>query len=269
MFIVALIVFATISTYNIFTFKNKQIKAARQYMREFKTAKAIEILNNLKTKYKDKDRDLDSLYFYALVRAKKFDLAERQLKQIDYVSNNFKDSFIEIIDILNTYYKTNLMTEFIRKCKNMNLSEDFFIKLSKSSHSFDAEMKILIQGLEYLRNYSTDKKSPPKKLMEYIFDRYIEMSKILMGRKDFVSATNRMAKLKDLKVMEDDKDKQEFYIVLGEIYEKSKNPQQAKENYELAKAAGSKKAEDLIAALEKKPLPVAAKSAETPSDNPQ
>lgn len=245
-FLAILLLLATISTYNVFTFKHRQINRACQLMKEYKTAKAIEILDKLKSKYKNKDKDLDSLYFYALIKAKKFDQAERQIKNIDEISERFKDNFVEIIDLLSTYYKTNLMTEFIRKSKNMNFTEDFFIKLSANSRSFEAESKILVQGLSYLR---ASNKNKAEKLEKYIFDRYIEIAKIAMSHEDFVLATSYMTKLKELKVILNEKDQQDFFLTLGDIYKKSKNPDLARENYQMAAQAGSKKAEKLVNTL--------------------
>lgn len=259
-----LIVLASCFTYHFFTYKQSQITKAKGYLAEHKVAMALQILNQAKSKIKNKDLNIEMLILYGLVKAKRFKEASAQLKNIDHIPQNYNKQFKEIIDILSINEEPKLIADLISKSYKIKFNEDYFINLSGQRNSLEAEMQILEEGLLYLRDRVERRKARKKKykkdigtrkLEDYILKRCIENSNVYIGSKDYKQALVYLEKAKKLKVLNHSTLKDDYYFNLAVVHKNLGNITQAWDSMQISAKLGNSRAKSMLKALNENYVP--------------
>jgi hypothetical protein len=262
--ILVLIVLASALSYHFFTFKHTQIAKAKSFLAEHKVALALDILEKTRSKIKKKDLNLEMLTLYALVKSKRFTEAEIQIENVDHVPKNYNKEFKEIIDILSINEEPKLIAKLIAKSHKIKFDEDYFIELSKQRSSLEAEMRILEEGLTYIREKLENHKSARKKinkeqatrkLEDYILKRCVEDSNYYIGCQDYKTSLFYLEKAKKLKVINDSTLKDDYYFNLALTHKNLGNITQAWDNMQIAAKLGSSRAKFMIRSLNEKYKP--------------
>jgi tetratricopeptide (TPR) repeat protein len=245
-----------VALYDGLTYKANNIKQAEQLLKEFKIAKAQEILEQTKKRIKKKDAEVDSLMFYSLVKAAKYDDATKFIdKELESVPQSFGLKFIELIDILNANDRSALILKLIDKSQSLKLDQDFFINASQRRNDVSQEFSILETGLKYLRSsrYKKNKKEalPSDKLEDYILRRCIEVSNIFIGSKNNQIALDYLIKAQTLSVLNNASMKDDYYLNLALAYKEKGDTDKAWDNMQMAAKLGNDKAKDMLKKLDK------------------
>jgi hypothetical protein len=257
----ALILLASAFSYHFFTFKHTQISKAKAFLAEHKVAMALDILEKTRAKIKKKDLNLEMLMLYALIKSKRFSEAELQIENVEYVPKSYNEQFKEIIDILSVNQEPRLIAKLIAKSHKIKFDEDYFIDLSKQRTSLEAEMKILEEGLLYIREKQKNHKSSKnknyrqlatQKIEDYILKRCIEDSNYYIGCQDYKTSLFYLEKAKKLKVINASTLKDDYYFNLALTHKNLGNITQAWDNMQIAAKLGSSRAKSMIKALNEK-----------------
>ena len=256
--VLILLLAGSVALYDGLTFKANNLKEAEQLLKEFKIAKAQEILEKVKLRIKKKDKEVDSLMFYSLVKAGKYNEAEKFIdKELESVPQNFGLKFIELIDLLNVNDRSTLIVKLIDKSESLKLNQDFFINASQRRNDVTQEFSILETGLKYLRSlqYKQNQKSKEElatdRLEDYILRRCIEVSNIFIGSKNIKIALDYLNKAQVLKVLGNSSLKDDYYLNLALVYKEMGETDKAWDNMQLAAKLGNDKAKDLLKSLNK------------------
>lgn len=261
-----LVLLASYFFYNFLTFKSNQINTAQRLLSEYKVSKALQILNNLKSKLSGKDIHVEFLTLYALVKAKKFKDAEEQLNELERISKKYKDKVSELVEVLDVNDQIKLINKLIAKSPALRFSEDYFIELSAQRNSLDAEMQVLQNGLKYLRDLKYKDKQIKKrnknkeevatrKIENYTLKRCIENSNIFMGTKQYKTAMAYLNKAKNLNIVENSTYKDDYYYNLALVYKNQGEFALAWDNMKLSAKLGNERAKSMITALNKRYRP--------------
>jgi len=262
--VLGLIVLASALSYHFFTFKHSQISKAKAFLAEHKVAMALEILETTREKIKKKDLNLEMLMLYALVKSKRFSEADLQIENLDHVPKNYYNEFREIIDILSINEEPKLIAKLIAKSHKIKFDEDYFIELSKQRSSLEAEMRILEEGLIYIREKlenhksarkKTNKELATRKLEDYILKRCVEDSNYYIGCQDYKTSLFYLEKAKKLKVINNSTLKDDYYFNLALTHKNLGNITQAWDNMQIAAKLGSSRAKFMIRSLNEKYKP--------------
>jgi hypothetical protein len=262
--ILGLIVLASALSYHFFTFKHSQIAKAKAFLAEHKVAMALDILEQTRAKIKKKDLNLEMLMLYALVKSKRFTEADLQIENVEHVPKNYNKEFKEIIDILSINEEPKLIAKLIAKSHKIKFDEDYFIELSKQRNSLEAEMRILEEGLVYIREKLENHKSARKKinkelatrkLEDYILKRCVEDSNYYIGSQDYETSLYYLEKAKKLKVINNSTLKDDYYFNLALTHKNLGNITQAWDNMQIAAKLGSSRAKFMIRSLNEKYKP--------------
>jgi len=262
--ILGLIVLASALSYHFFTFKHSQIAKAKAFLAEHKVAMALDILEQTRAKIKKKDLNLEMLMLYALVKSKRFTEADLQIENVEHVPKNYNKEFKEIIDILSINEEPKLIAKLIAKSHKIKFDEDYFIELSKQRNSLEAEMRILEEGLVYIREKLENHKSARKKinkelatrkLEDYILKRCVEDSNYYIGCQDYETSLYYLEKAKKLKVINNSTLKDDYYFNLALTHKNLGNITQAWDNMQIAAKLGSSRAKFMIRSLNEKYKP--------------
>lgn len=260
------LVLALIASYFIYhtlTYKKSKLNSAKQLIAEFKISKALETLNKIKAKG-SKDDELDSLIFYALVKAKRFEEAEKQAEEITEIPKNFKESSLEMISLLSVHNKIDLIDLVVERSYKLNLDENFFIKLSQERNSLNTEMQVLEKGLSYLNGLRAkykEKKSKKandiasSKIEAFILERCIDNSNIFMGSGDYKSALFYLNKAKYLGVLKTSPLKDDYYYNLALVHKQLGNTEEAWNNMQISAKLGNERAKSMIQSLNSSYVP--------------
>ena len=255
-FVLIVLLVGAIALYDGLSFKSSNLKQAEQLLKEFKTAKAQEILEKTKLRIKKKDKDVDSLMFYSLVKAAKYNEADKFIdKELESVPQSFGLKFIELIDLLNANDRSTLIVKLIDKSQSLKLDQDFFINASQRRNDVTQEFSILETGLKYLRSskYKKNKKETvlSDKLEDYILRRCIEVSNIFIGSKNNQIALDYLIKAQTLSVLNNAAMKDDYYVNLALAYKEKGDMDKAWDNMQLAAKLGNDKAKDMLKKLDK------------------
>lgn len=257
----ALILLASAFSYHFFTFKHTQISKAKAFLAEHKVAMALDILEKTRSKIKKKDLNLEMLMLYALIKSKRFSEAELQIENVEYVPKSYNEQFKEIIDILSVNEEPKLIAKLIAKSHKIKFDEDYFIDLSKQRTSLEAEMKILEEGLLYIREKQKNHKSSKnknyrqlatQKIEDYILKRCIEDSNYYIGCQDYKTSLFYLEVAKKLKVINASTLKDDYYFNLALTHKSLGNITQAWDNMQIAAKLGSSRAKFMIRSLNEK-----------------
>ena len=256
--VLILLLAGSVALYDGLTFKANNLKEAEQLLKEFKIEKAQEILEKVKLRIKKKDKEVDSLMFYSLVKAGKYNEAEKFIdKELESVPQNFGLKFIELIDLLNVNDRSTLIVKLIDKSESLKLNQDFFINASQRRNDVTQEFSILETGLKYLRSLQYKQKQKSKeelatdRLEDYILRRCIEVSNIFIGSKNIKIALDYLNKAQVLKVLGNSSLKDDYYLNLALVYKEMGETDKAWDNMQLAAKLGNDKAKDLLKSLNK------------------
>ncbi len=259
--ILILLLAGSFLVYDLLSFKSRSVKEAEQLLKEYKVAKAQDVLEKAKLRLKKKDKELDSLLFYTLVKAHKYDEAQKVIdKEVEALPQNFGLKFIELIDLLNAHDKSALIVKLIDKAQSLKLDQEFFINASKRRNDITQEFSILEMGLKYLRDakykqYQKNKKSqgeiPTDKLEDYTLRRCIEVANIFMGSQNYQLALKHLTKAQTLKVLSNSDMKDEYYLNLALVYKELGSMDKAWDNMQLSAKLGNNKAKAMLQSLNK------------------
>ena len=254
---------ASYFTYHTITYKKSKINDAKQLISEFKISKALETLNKIKAKG-SKDDELDSLIFYALVKAKRFEEAEKEAEEITAIPKNFKENTLEMISLLSVHNKIDLIDLVIDRSYKLELDENFFIKLSQERNSLNTEMQVLEKGLSYLNGLRAkfkEKKSKKanevasSKIEAFILERCIDNSNIFMGSGDYKSALFYLNKAKNLGVLKTSPLKDDYYYNLALVHKELGHKEEAWDNMQISAKLGNERAKSMIQSLNSSYVP--------------
>jgi len=254
---------ASYFTYHTITYKKGKLNDAKQLIVEFKIAKALEILHTIKAKGSNDD-DLDSLILYGLVKAKRFEEAEKQTEEVTSIPKESKDNTLEMISLLSVHNKIDLMTSVIDRSARLGFDENFFIELSQERNSLNTEMQILEKGLVYLngvREKLREKKSKKakeissSKIESFILERCIDNANIFMGSGDYKSALFYLNKAKNLGILKTSPLKDDYYYNLALVHKKLGNIDQAWDSMQISAKLGNERAKSMIRSLNSSYVP--------------
>lgn len=240
--------------YDLLTYKSSTIKKATQYLKEYKTAKAIEVLAEAQKRTHGKDKDLNVVVLYSLIRSSKFSEAEKFLeKDVEYLPKEFKKNFYELIEILELNDRSKLIIMLINKAQRLKLEEDFFINTSKRRETPYEEFQILEAGLNYYRAAKSKEKKDddePKvfgnKLQDYVLKRCIDVAGNYLGSKNPREALKYLEKAETLKLLKNSSRKDDYYYTLALTQKNLGNIDKARDYMELAAKLGNKDAKEII-----------------------
>lgn len=254
---------ASYFTYHTITYKSSKLSKAKEYIAEFKIAKALEILNKIKIKG-NADEELDALILYALVKAKRFEEASKQVAEIKFIPKKLEKNTLEMISLTSVHNEVDLMIKIIDKSKKLKLDEDFFISLSQERNSLNTEMQVLEKGYYYLssiRKKLREKKSKKaneisiSRIETFILERCIDNANIFMGSGDYKSALFYLNKAKNLGVLKTSPLKDDYYYNLALVHKKLGNSDQAWDNMQISAKLGNERAKSMIRSIEQSYIP--------------
>lgn len=229
--------------YYIATYDARSLNKANRLLREYKTAKALAIIERIKLQQKKKNPEIDFLLFYTYLKSNEFTKAESLLEHLEPFNESQREEFLEMIAKLNFHQENTLMLKMIDQAHALNLSSDYFINISKKKESIVAESLVLEEGLRY------HKENPEEliKLNNYSIKRYIEVAQIEHGNKDYHRAIKYLEKARDRSIKQKGSPyESDIYLNLGLIYRDQKKYEQAWQYIELSSKLGNEKAKDLI-----------------------
>lgn len=240
--------------YDLLTFKSSTIRKATQYLKEYRTAKALEVLEAAQKRSQGKDKDLNVVTLYSLIRSSKFSEAEKFLdKDVEYLPKEFKKNFYELIEILELNERSKLIISLINKAQKLKLEEDFFIDTSKRRETPYEEFQILEAGLNYYQSSKNKKKknddetkASGKKLQDYVLKRCIEVAGNYLGSKNPREALKYLEKADALKLLKNSSRKADYYYTLALAQKNLGSIDKARDYMELAAKLGNKSAKNII-----------------------
>ncbi|MBT6843333.1 MAG: hypothetical protein HOA17_05985 [Candidatus Melainabacteria bacterium] len=242
---------------DLMSFKSSNIKEARELLKEFKIAKAQNILEKTKLRLRTSDEDLDTLLLYSQIKLAKYKQANKFLDEnIKSIPVNFKDSFLELVEILNVNDRADLIVKLIGKASKLKLEQEYFIAISQRRSQIKQEFAILEAGLNYLNTRKLDKKNKTAisslKLESYLLKRCMEVADINIGSKNYKSALAYLEKALNWGIVNNSALKDDFYLSLALTYKNLHNFDKAWENMQLAAKLGNERAKGMIEDLHKK-----------------
>lgn len=231
-----------------FTYVSSKINEADKYFSEYRNAKALEILQAAKHKYRNKNDDLDFMLIYAFVNSDRFAEAEKLASELESVPNKYRNRFIKVMEIASYNDRTKIITRLIDKAGRLDLKPGFFIKTSKSRDSIDDELAVLEAGYKYMkaRKHSSDGDANLDKLENYLLKRYLEIGNIYLGNQQFKEALEFLKKAKELDVSKNSPLKSELHYSLGIAYRNTGNYNQAVEHISESAQLGSGRAKVVL-----------------------
>lgn len=235
--------------------RSTSIQEVQKLLREYKTAKALQKLEALRGNSKHADKQLDTLLFYAFVKAKNFDSAAQILQRIDYFPKSFSKDFAELIEILRANSRTDLLALILPKAIKLDLSEEFFIELTSGVNSVDAEMRILELGLSYNRKAILNRNFDQRKLSEYMLKRYFEITDMYIASSRAEQALQVLKRIDALALLKDDFSKAEYHLSLGLVYKALDKHDLAWDNIQASAKLGNDRAKSMISTLGEKYKP--------------
>jgi hypothetical protein len=189
---------------------NHDVKLAKIYIKEYRFAKALSLLNN---SGKKKNPELQQLLFYAAIKAKNFKTAEVILDDIESFDASFQKSFYEIIKVLYKKDEDALITKVLARASNIKLEENYLISLSKKQKNIDKEMQVLLMGRQLFLDIKADLLAKKKikdaesvkieNLEKYILERYMNQANLFIAHQDYQSALEQMKSAEVLTILKE------------------------------------------------------------------
>jgi tetratricopeptide (TPR) repeat protein len=248
-----LVLLASYFIYHTISYRNSQMATAKNLITQFKIAKALDILNEIKTKGA-KNEELDSLILYALIKAKKYEDAKVHIQNLQSIPKSFSKKGLEIISHLSIHDHVELLSSTITRSLALELDENFFINISQERNSLSTEMQILEDGLAYIRRRQELKENknreiPSLNIERFILERCIDNANVYMGTGDFKSALFYLNKAKNLGVVTTDSLKDDYYYNLSLVHKALGNKEEAWDNMQISAKLGNERAKDILRTL--------------------
>jgi TPR repeat protein len=248
--ILGIIIFALLLT-KLQNHREHKIKEAKIYIREYKTAKALDIFQQLASEAGKEDSELKLLTYYTLIKSNNIEKADEKLSKIESLELKDKDIFFEVIEKLSIKPSNDpQIIKLINKAKNLKLGENFFIELSKRRNVIKNELAFLNAGKEYIKTSFSDKEVDQHMhdLNEYIIKRYIEIASIYQSSKQYALALKYLNQAKEIskKMQKVSEHKSEIYLNIGLVYKHQKKYSQALTTLKYAANLGNEQAKSLV-----------------------
>ena len=203
--------------------QNHDVKLAKTYIKEYRFAKALNLLNNRKKK----NPELQQLLFYAAIKAKNFNTAAVILEDIKAFDADFKKNFYEIVKVLYKKDKDELLNQVLAKSGEVKLEQEYLISLSKKQKNIDKEMQVLLMGRKLFLDLAKDSEKEVKidKLEKYILERYMNQANLFIAHQDYKAALEQMKEAKILMILEENQqgEKEEGSEAQTEDYDEYKD----------------------------------------------
>ena len=219
------------------TYEDRSLYAAKKLLQDNKSSQAINLLQNVKLQIKNKNPKINFLLFYAYIENNKFHKAQNLLPSLDQISSGNEIYFQKIINKLNMQGEDHMVNELIKKAKELNLSEDFFINISEQKKSIIDEIFTIKLGIKYLQH----DQSKVNTLKKYLIKRLLEVAPYLEKNYDSIRAIKYLEKARKLATqVKDESFTEEIHYRLGVTYRNAKNFEKAKEHLTLSAKLGNK-----------------------------
>ncbi len=250
MILVAFALFATsiAMAYLQFTYVGSKINEADKYFSEYRNAKALEILQSAKQKYRRQHDELDFMLIYAYVNSDRYTEAEKLAADLGSIPKKYRERFIKVMETACYHDRTKLITRLIDKASKLELDPAFFIKTSKSRDSIDSELGVLEAGYKYMksRKHSPDNDSNVTKLENYLLKRYLEIGNIYLGNQQYKDALEFLQKANNLSVSKNSPLKSELHYSLGMAYRNTGNYNKSVEHISESAQLGNGRARVMV-----------------------
>ncbi|NQY79249.1 MAG: tetratricopeptide repeat protein [Candidatus Caenarcaniphilales bacterium] len=229
--------------YYVATYEERSLHKAKGLLQEYKTAKALEIIERIKLQQKKKNPEIDFLLFYTYLKSNEFAKAESLLEHLEPFQESQREEFLEMIAKLNFHEENKLMIKMLDQAHQLHLSSDYFINVSKKKESIVAESLVLEEGIQY-HEEDTEELT---KLNNYLIKRYIEVAQIEHGNKDYHRAVKYLEKARERSIKQKGSPyESDIYLNLGLVHRAQKKYEQAWQYIQLSSKLGNEKAKDLI-----------------------
>lgn len=234
----------------------REIKLAERYIKEYRFAKALDLLNESKKRNKKVNVELQQLLFYAAIKAKNFNTANVIIDDIQSFEVSFKKKFYEIVKVLYKKEQDELLQKLLARSSKIKLEQDYLISLSKKQKNLEKEMQVLLMGRKLFLDIKEDLLQKKKikeaeaikidKLEKYILDRYMNQANLFIAHQNYKSALEQMKKAQELSILEEvisandngqvlarkteveyKKEKADYKYLLGTIYKFLGNKEKA------------------------------------------
>ncbi len=244
----ALIAASVAMAYLQFTYVSSQINEADKYFSEYRNAKALEILQSAKQKYRHKHDELDFMLIYAFANSDRFAEAEKLAGDLESVPKKYRNRFLKVMEVACYHDRTKLITRLINKANKLDLNPGFFIKTSKTRDSIDSELGVLEAGYSYMksRKHSSDADANVMKLENYLLKRYLEIGNIYLGNQQYKEALEFLQKANALSVSKNTPLKSELNYSLGMAYRHTGNYNKSVEHISESAQLGNGRARVMI-----------------------
>lgn len=248
--VLAIIVTVAIAffAFDSITYKASRMDKALNLIGEFKTAKALEILNKIKNKSNKDDPELDFLIIYAYSKSQQYDLISEKLEEITKLPKQRERLIMDFINTLSVNEKVDLLIKTIKKAKELNLDQDLFLTLSKERNSSNQEIQILETGLKLAKE--TDQ------IESYLLKRYIEVALMSRGNKKPQQAINYLKKAENLPSFKTSHYKDDVYLNIGLSYRDMKQYSQAWSFIKRSAQLGNTRAQDMMDQAQRNFVPI-------------
>lgn len=245
---IIVLILITLFVFQLFT-QSLAIKQAGNYLREFKTAKALEILT--KAQGNRKNESLQFLIVYAMAKTNQFETATKEIETVKNFPAKYQAEFWQFMKLLSLKDQTDLMIQSLSKAKKINLSENNLIKLSKERDTVDEELKFLEAATTYLTDkektkYGKKHQVTTRKIQSYLLKRYLEVSEIARANKKNNKSLEYLKRAKNLSILDSSQFIDDYYLSLGLTYRALKLNTQAWQYIKKSAAMGNTRAEDMI-----------------------
>ena len=235
--------------YYVSSYESRSLSIAKRYLAEYKTEKALNLIERVKLQSKKVNPELDFLLFYTYIKSSEFTKAETLLKDIEDFNEHEREAILEIVAKLNFHNENKLLLKILEKSHDLHFEPEFFINISKKKDNIVAESLFIESGVEYF----VEEPDKAKILNNYLIKRYIEVAQIEQGTKNYFRAVKYLEKAREKAIAQKGSPYQsEIYLNLGMIYRSQKKYEKAWEHIQLSAKLGNEKAKDLIKHLQNK-----------------
>jgi hypothetical protein len=188
---------------------NHDVKLAKTYIKEYRFAKALSLLND---KGKRNNKELQQLLFYAAIKARNFKTAEIILDDIKIFDANFKKNFYEIVKILYRKGEDKLIEKVLARSNNIKLEQEYLIKISSKQKNIEKEVQVLLMGRKLFLDIKAELLEKKKikdaneikidKLEKQLLEKYMSQANLFIAHQDFKSALEQMKQAETLTIFE-------------------------------------------------------------------
>lgn len=229
-------------------YKASRMDKALTLISEFKTAKALELLNKVKNKNKKDDPELDFLIIYAYSKSQQYDLISEKLNELTKLPKQRKKLIMDFINTLSVNEKVDLLIKTIQKAKDLDLDQNLFLNLSKERNSSIQEIQILETGLKLCKESD--------RIESYLLKRYMEVALMNRGNKKPQQAINYLKRAENLASFQTSHYQDDIFLNLGLSYRDLKKYDQAWTYIKRSARLGNTRAQDMLDQAQRNFVPI-------------